>query len=258
MKLPKISIIIPSCNKVDYIKETLESIFLQEYTNLEVIVQDAGSTDGTVEIIKKYAKKYPKFISWESKKDKGQTDAINKALKKSTGDIVTYINADDIYEKGALKAVGEYFAKEPSTLWLAGHGCVIDAKGKEISRLVTLYKNFLLTINRYSLLIVVNYLMQPSVFLSRKAYQEFGPFSGIPAFVTEYDLWLKLAKLQMPVVINRNLSKFRIEKDTKTKNMFQELLKEDEKILKKHTKNLVVLCLHKIHNFGRSILGRSI
>lgn len=256
--LPKISIVIPSYNKVKYIEETLKSIISQNYPKLEVIIQDGGSNDGTVEIIKQIASKYSKIIKWASRKDKGQVDAINKGLKKATGEILTYINADDVYGKGALKMVGKYFTKEPNTLWLAGKGSVIDAESKEILRPVTFYKNFLLTINHYSLLKVVNYLMQPSVFLSRHAYQKFGPFSGISDFVTEYDLWLKLAKLQMPVVINRNLSKFRIEKDTKTKNMFQKLLKEDERILKRHTKNLVVLFLHKIHNCGRSFLGRSI
>jgi hypothetical protein len=256
--LPKISIVIPSYNKAKYIGETLKSIVSQNYLNLEVIIQDGGSNDGTVEIIKQFAKKYSTIIKWTSEKDNGQAEAINKGLKKATGEILTYINADDIYEKGALKMVGKYFTEGPSTLWLAGKGSVINAEGKEILRPVTFYKNLLLTINHYLLLKVVNYLIQPSVFLSRHAYQKYGPFSGISAFVTEYDLWLKLAKLQKPVVINRNLSKFRIEKDTKTKNMFQKLLKEDERILKKHTGNLVVLFLHKIHNIGRSLLVRLI
>src|SRR3989304_8129508 len=124
--LPKISIVIPSFNKKDYIGFTLQSIIDQEYPNLEVIVRDGGSTDGTLEIIKKYAKKYPKVISWEVKKNEGQLGAINQGLTTATGDILTFLNADDVYQDAALRTVGEYFAKAPGTLWLAGKGHTID------------------------------------------------------------------------------------------------------------------------------------
>lgn len=254
--LPKISIVIPSYNKVKYIGQTLESIVTQNYSDLEVIVQDGGSTDGTVEIIKKYAEKYPDMIFWTSGKDEGQLDAINKGLKKTTGEILTFINADDVYEKGALRAVGEYFAKNPETLWLAGRGRVIDEKGKEISKWVTAYKNLLLTVNSYSLLLIVNYLMQPSVFLSKGAYQKYGPFTGTENFVTEYDMWLRLAKLEMPASLSKNLSEFRIEKGTKTKTMFIPLLNEDQRIIRKHTDNSIILFLHSLHNLVRMTLGR--
>src|SRR3990172_9062122 len=150
-KFQKISIVIPSYNKASFIKQTLESIVTQNYPNLEVIIQDGGSTDGSVEIIRKYAQKYPKMISWVSKKDKGQVDAINKGLKKATGEILTFINADDVYEEGAVRTVGEYFYDNPKTLWLAGKGKVINEKGDEISKWVTAYKNFLLHLNSYNL-----------------------------------------------------------------------------------------------------------
>src|SRR5438105_15536000 len=93
----KISIIIPSFNKGIYIGKTLQSIIDQNYPNLEVIVQDGGSKDETAVIIKRYAKKNPKIFQWTSKKDNGQLDAIYKGLKKAKGDIITYLNADDLY-----------------------------------------------------------------------------------------------------------------------------------------------------------------
>lgn len=250
-KLPKISIIIPSYNKVDFIKETLESIVTQNYSNLEIIIQDGDSTDGTLEIIKKYANKSPKIFTWESGRDNGQLEAINKGMKKANGDIVTYINADDVYKRGALKKVGEYFTKNPKALWVAGKGDMIDEKGKEISPWITSYKNFLLTINYYPLLLIVNYLMQPSVFLSRKAFEKYGPFIGTEIGVMEYDLWLKVGKVKMPNVLDKTLSSFRIYKGSISTKEFKKILLADEQIAGKYTQNPLILLLHFIHNFGR-------
>ncbi len=254
---PKISIVIPSYNKAKYIRETLNSIFSQNYPNFEVIIQDGGSTDGTTEIIGEFAKKYPRNIKWVSKKDKGQVNAINKGLKKASGDIVTYINADDIYESGVLLAVGEYIRKNPDTLWLAGKGKVIDAEGKEISKWVTCYKNFLLTANRYSLLLIVNYLMQPSVFVSISAYEKYGPFRGIGRVVMEYDLWLKLGKTEMPKILNDCLSGFRLTAGSVSTTQYKSVLKRDLEIVRKYTGNQILLLLHRLHNLGRVLMVRT-
>lgn len=256
MKSPKISVVIPSYNKISYIDETLHSIFSQKYDNFEVIVQDGASNDGTLDIIKKYAKKHPKNFFWESKKDKGQLDAINKGLKKAKGDILTFINADDSYLPGAFDKVAEAYTKNPFKLWFAGRGVVVNGSGTEIARVVTNYKNFLLLQSSYQLLLITNYLMQPSVFITQKAYKKFGPFTGTIDFVMEYELWLKLGREEMPVIINKNLTKFRIEATTKTKRMFDKLLKEDERILHRYTKNPVIVFFHFLHNFARTIIGR--
>lgn len=258
MKLPKISIVIPSYNKFKYIKKTLDSIFDQKYENLEVIIQDGGSNDGSLEIIKDYLNKYPKIIKFESKKDNGQLDAINKGLKKSTGDIVAYINADDVYEKGCFETIANYYIENPEASWFVGKGTVINENGMEIVKLATIYKNILLKINNYKLLLIINYLMQPSVFLTRKVIRKYGLFTGTEDFIMEYEMWLKIGKNKMPVVINKNLSKFRIESATKTKRLFNEILKKDEEIVKKFTKSKVVLILHKLHNLGRILIGNSI
>ena len=252
--LPKISIVIPSYNKVEYIQETLESIVSQKYPNLEVIIQDGSSTDGTLEIIKKYAKKYPEIFSWVSRKDKGQVDSINKGLMKAKGDIVTYINADDIYENGALFVVGVYYRENPGILWLAGKGDMINGKGKRIFSLVTKYKNLLLRSNWYLLLLVVNYLNQPAVFLSKNAYKKYGPFSGTKDYVMEYDLWLKLGKIQMPSVLKDHLASFRLTVNSISSTEFKILLSRDFKVVRRYTKNSLILFLHNFHNFGRTVM----
>jgi glycosyltransferase involved in cell wall biosynthesis len=254
MEPPKISVVIPSYNKAVFIEKTLESIFIQEYKNLEVIIQDGGSTDRTVEIIKRFSKKYP--IIWESKKDKGQLDAVNIGLKRATGDILTFINADDCYVSGAFTSISNAYTKNYAALWFAGRGIVIDKNGKEIAKSVTLYKNLLLSLNSRFHLLATNYLMQPSVFFTRPAYKKYGPFTGTSDFITEYDFWLKLGKISMPVVINKNISKFRIESGTKTKTMSKKLLLQDWKIVNKYTKNPILLALHKLNNLGRILVEK--
>ena len=256
MDSSKISIVIPSFNKVEFIGETLESIFSQKYPNLEVIIQDGGSTDGTLEIIKKFVRKYTEIIKWESKKDNGQLDAVNKGLRKATGAILTFINADDVYAEGSFRSVAEAYINHPDALWFAGKGAVINENGKVIAKVVTSYKNLFLFLNLKSLILILNYLMQPSVFFTGDAYKKYGPFTGTPNFIMEYDLWLKIGQNRMPVVINTTLSKFRIEANTKTQKMSQKLLLEDERVVKKYTKNPLVLFLHNLHNLGRIIIGK--
>ncbi|OGM13507.1 hypothetical protein A3A76_03730 [Candidatus Woesebacteria bacterium RIFCSPLOWO2_01_FULL_39_23] len=256
--LPKISIVIPSYNKVKYIGETLESIIRQNYPNLEVIIQDPGSTDGSLEIIRTYEKKYHNVIKLYKEKDDGQLDAINKGLSKAKGELLAFINADDVYEKGSLRIVGEYFRTNPNTIWLAGRGRVIDGGGREITRHITTYKNLLLMINYYPLLLMVNYLMQPSVFMSTKVFEKYGLFRGNTRFIMEYELWLRVGRSKMPAVINKYLSSFRIPERSFSKDEFDKTLSEDWKIVKLHTNNPFVLALHFIHNWGRKMVVKNV
>jgi len=254
MRLPKISLVIPSLNKAEFIGRTLQSILDQNYQNLEVIIRDGGSTDGTVEIIKKFSRKYPAVFFWEIKKDSGQLEAINEGLKNTTGEIVTYLNADDIYRPGALIAVGKYFATHPNTPWLVGKGEIVDEEGKIISSFATDYKNFLFSQNKYELLLMVNYLMQPSVFLNRKAYKKYGPFTGTAASVMEYDLWLKIGKIIMPAILDRVLSSFSVYQGSISTSQYKEVLLADERIAEKYTDSALILMLHYLHNIARVII----
>lgn len=252
MTTPLISVIVPSYNKVKYIGKTLDSIFTQNYPNLEVIVQDGGSTDGTLDIIKKYK------VILESKKDKGQLDAINLGMLKAHGEILTFINADDYYEADTFKLISDAYVKNPNAKWFVGQGRVVNERNVEIAKLFTLYKNIFLFLNRKLFLLLTNYIIQPSVFFTKTTYNKFGPFVGTAKFVLEYDFWLKLSKIEMPVVINKPLSNFRLEKDTKTMTMFDSILGEDTKLVKKYTSNPLILILHDLHNQFRRIIGKFI
>jgi len=254
--LPKISIVIPSYNKRKYIEKTLKSIFAQEYGEIEVIIQDGGSTDGSLEVIKKYAAKYPEIIIWESKKDRGQADAINTGFKKAKGDILTFINADDVYKSNALKLVAGAYIENPKALWVAGRGATIDGSGKDAAVLTDLYKEVLRRINSYNVLLSVNYLMQPSVFISRNAYKKYGPFdASVTGAVLEYGLWLRLGRASMPILVNKCLSAFRLVKGNLSLSNFKILLKEDYDLCLRQTQNPFRIIIHKVNNIGRRIIA---
>lgn len=123
---PRISIITPSFNQGAYLEETIRSVLDQNYTNLEFIIIDGGSTDDSVEIIRRYEKH---LAYWVSEKDSGQCDAINKGLRRSTGDIWAYLNSDDYYVPGAFEAVAKAFLENPEAQWVTGSGRYVDQSG---------------------------------------------------------------------------------------------------------------------------------
>ena len=114
---PKISIVTPSFNQGQFIEETIRSVLDQDYPNLEYLVIDGGSTDQTVDTIRKYE---PHLSYWESEKDRGQVHAINKGLARTTGDIFAFINSDDIYLPGTFSTVAKYFDEHPDAEWICG------------------------------------------------------------------------------------------------------------------------------------------
>jgi glycosyltransferase involved in cell wall biosynthesis len=132
-KRPRISIVTPSLNQGAYIEKTILSVLEQDYPDIEYIVVDGGSTDGSVDIIKKYAHR---LAYWVSEKDEGQAQAINKGLRRATGEIVGYINSDDWYFPGALRAAAETLAAEPDVLWMCGAVEYYEASGRLVKTAV--------------------------------------------------------------------------------------------------------------------------
>jgi len=249
---PKISIVTPSFNQADFIEETIKSILTQDYPNFEHIVMDGGSTDGTLRILKKYGKR----IFWRSEKDKGQGDAINKGLKMAKGEILAYLNSDDTYEPGALKAVAEFFLKNPQKMWVFGKCRIIDTKGKEIRKIITAYKNFWLRRYNYNTLLVLNYISQPAVFWRREAYKEIGEFNIEEFWELDYDYWLRLGKKYQPGFIDKYLANFRVHKKSKTSIGIKHFL-EEVKVAKRYTKNPMLISLHYL-NFLTIVFGYSV
>lgn len=128
---PRISIVTPSFNQARYLETTIRSVLDQNYPNLEFIIMDGGSTDGSVEIIKKYA---DRLTYWVSGQDRGQFHAITEGFKHATGDVFAYLNSDDIYFPWTLSLVGEIFSQVPEVHWLTPRTTVvIDAEGDPLT-----------------------------------------------------------------------------------------------------------------------------
>ncbi len=202
----KISIITPSYNQAGFIERTIDSVQSQRGEfELEHIVVDGGSDDGTREILRRYGA----AVRWISEPDEGQADALNKGLAMATGDVIGWVNSDDLYEPGALSAVAEVFAAEPQTQWLYGKVRIVDAEDREIRRWITRYKNLRMRRYSYSKLLAENWISQMGVFWRRSAGQQVGPFRKDLHYCMDYDYWLRLGARWCGRFVDRYLAAFR-------------------------------------------------
>jgi glycosyltransferase involved in cell wall biosynthesis len=181
-KSPRISIVMPSLNQAPFIEEAIRSVLLQGYRDLEFIIVDGGSTDGTVDIIKKYE---PWLSFWISESDKGQADALCKGFDRSTGDILAWLNSDDVYCEGALKTVASGYQQESEAGLFYGDCEIIDEYGVVIDTI----KGESADLKR---LMTRNVLSQPSTFFSRKALEKVGGINKDLHFIMDYELWLRM------------------------------------------------------------------
>jgi len=246
-ELPLISIVMPCFNCVDYIERSIRSIVEQDYPNIELFIKDGGSEDGTVEIIKYYARKYPKVISWVSSKDKGQADAIKFGMKQLKGAVLSFLNADDVYKKNSLMKVGQYFLNHPEIMWAYGKGDIISPDDKKIRSFITVYKNLWLWHFSYTNLLILNYISQMSCFWRREAAKEVGEFDESQFYVMDYDYWLRLGKKFKAGVIPAYLGSFRIVAKSKSSKGFVQQFKDEYSVAGRYTQNPTILSLHRLH-----------
>lgn len=245
-RLPRISVITPSYNQAHFIERTIRSVLEQGYPDLELIVVDGGSTDGTVDILKRYDNR----LRWVSERDEGQTDAINKGIGMSTGEIIAYLNSDDLYEPGALHAVARHFAAQPDSMWVTGFCRIIDEKDREMRRAITAWKNFLLRRFSYRLLLVTNPVSQPATFWRRKVVDEIGLFDKGQHFVMDYDYWLRIGRKHAPAVLETYLAAFRVYTTSKTSSSFLRSFRQELEVAKRHSTSPVLNALHWLNYFG--------
>lgn len=244
---PKISIISPSLNQGNFIEETILSVLSQEYENLEYIIVDGLSTDETLSILEKYSDK----VTWISEKDSGQTNAINKGIRTATGEIIGYLNSDDILLPNTLKVVAQAFQENPAVMWVTGKSLIIDEDGKNIRKLITIYKNLYLRMHNFKSLLLVDYISQPATFWKKEIVSEVGYLDESLEYVMDYEYWLRIYQKYRPVFVNEYLAGFRVHHASKTTggSHTRKYIDEEKKIITQYSNSKIWLFLNKSHRF---------
>jgi len=208
---PKISVITPSYNQGQYLEETIRSVLLQNYPNLEYIIIDGGSTDNSVDIIKKYDK-WIKY--WVSEKDSGQSEAINKGLAECTGELFNWINSDDYYDRECFKKLVENY--DPSVTDIIAGDYRFFYEGEDRYKTVRLMLRDTLAET-----IALVHVHQPSTFIKLHLVKEAGGLNTKLHFIMDQELWIKylFTHGQNRIkILNEELAFFRFHLDSKTSN----------------------------------------
>jgi len=195
---PLVSIITPSYNHADFLEYTIQSVLKQEYEPIEYILVDGGSTDGSLEIIRRYA---DRFSWWISEPDKGQADAINKGFREAKGEIVAWLNSDDLYMPHAVSRAVSVFQEIKDLGMVYGDALTIDATGKPIKKL---------TFDHWGLTELIRFriICQPTVFMHRMKLEKSGLLDPAYHFMLDHHLWIRLAQFSPVHYLNLNQDRY--------------------------------------------------
>jgi len=241
---PQFSIVTPSYNQGEFLEETILSVLDQAGNfTIQYIIADGGSTDSSVKIIKKYdrilkEKKYPLKnkgvdLSWWSRPDNGQPDAINQGFKLAKAPIVAWVNSDDVYEKGAFAEVTQEFIKNPAAGIIYSNYTQIDGKSKIIQR-ADFIKLGLAPFDLEKEINLGNLIPTPSAFFNRKAVEKVGYINEKYQYAFDYDLFIKIAKEYPVIYVDAYWSRFRFHDTSKTVSMEKKFWPEEREISRKH------------------------
>jgi len=204
---PRISVVTPSYNQSRFIEQTIRSVLEQRYQNVEYSVFDAGSTDRTIEILRKYD---ARLSFWRSEKDGGQAAAINEGFQRATGDILCWLNSDDLQVATTLTTVARLLGSslnEPVVLY---GGCEMfndQTHGREVRPAISFSRG---------LLQIVDFLDQPSVFWTRRAWEVVGPLDATLCYSFDWEWFLRASEVCRFVATDALLSRYRIHEAQKT------------------------------------------
>jgi glycosyltransferase involved in cell wall biosynthesis len=202
-----VSIITPSYNQARFLETTIQSVLSQQGVELEYIIVDGGSSDGSQEIIQRYA---DRLAWWVSEPDKGQTDAINKGFSRARGEILAWLNSDDTFEPGAAAEAAAYLQNHPDAGMVYGDANFIDENGKVIGMFPARQTDYRRLKQGYV------HIPQQASFFRARLWQMVGPLDPSFYFAMDYDLWVRLARLAPLVYTPRLWASFRLHGSGKT------------------------------------------
>lgn len=218
--LPLVSIVTPSFNQAPYLEATIKSVLSQDYPRIEYLIVDGGSTDGSVEIIKKYSRAQAAVLGgdeekvvdwWVSEKDKGQTDAINKGFARASGEILAWINSDDTYNPSAISSAVNYLREHPEVGMVYSDCNYIDEKGMVIGQFPAAQTDHRRLREGYV------HIPQQTTFFRAGLWQEAGPLDPSFYFAMDYDLWTRIAsRTQLKYLPGQTWANFRLHTSGKT------------------------------------------
>lgn len=221
-KLPVISIVTPSFNQKDYLEECIDSILSQNYPHLEYVIMDGGSTDGSMGVIKKY-EKYLKY--WKSEKDNGQYAAINEGFNHTTGDVMTWLNSDDLLYPRTLHAIGSLFGRREDVNWVTGRPSIISGNEMSMLDFVRWTRKELFDLNS-------GFIQQEGTFWRRTLWEQAGGnVSEKYKLASDFELWARFFRYsRLHSIVNLNAG-FRKHEGQKSERYFDEYLKETSRII---------------------------
>ncbi len=206
--IPVVSIITPSFNQAQFLERTIQSVLVQDYPRIEYAIVDGGSTDDSVDLIKKYQSR---IAWWVSEQDKGQTDAINKGFNRASGDILAWINSDDTYHPGAVTAAVKYLMEHPDVAMVYADCDFIDEQDRVIGKFNSAQTDYRRLREGYV------HIPQQTMFFRAKYWKELGPLDPSFYFAMDYDLWTRIAaKAQLKYLPGNVWANFRIHSSSKT------------------------------------------
>ncbi len=242
-----VSIVTPSFNQGRFIQETIESVLSQDYSPVEYLVIDGGSTDETLDILKQYGSRF----YWVSEKDRGQSNAINKGWNRASGEILAWLNSDDIYLPGAIPKAVAFLQDHPEFGAVYGEGYHIKEDGKIIERYPT--EPF----NRQRLAETC-YVCQPTVFIRKGVLQEIGFLDEGLRYSMDYDLWFRIARQHDFGYLPEYLACTRFYGETKTLGQRVQVHKEILEVVHRHRQSVPASWVYGYgHAFLEKYLDRS-
>jgi len=248
---PQISIIMPSFQQAAYLEEAVRSVLDQQGVDVELLVMDPGSTDGSRELLMELRREYGERLILHFEPDQGQSDAVNRGMELARGRVLGWLNSDDRLRPGALARIATLLMGN-GPLWLYGRSGMIDERGFQHSSLIVRYKNF--RGRRFSRLklLTENFIAQMAVFWNRDMWDVAGGLDTELHLDMDYDLWLRFAQVAVPMVVQAELADFRVHGAAKGSRQTGAQLDAAFATARRHAAGLgmrgvVALMFHKVY-----------